>query len=194
MHTTDPRAPCIDDIQYTILVELATTKQSKMQNFQRRHSISIKPVYIIPFHSKQIPIIPGPASLASPIFLPSQMPNQRVVVVTVLITVDLDVAPVTVAVETVTVAVLGTLVTNAEQALDKTLAGYLVNPAGVETAEATARLDSEDAFNEGLEEEILAKEEDEEEDEALIFKVVVVVTVDTGILVLVAVTYAFKSL
>ena len=122
------------------------------------------------------------------------MPNQRVVVVIVLITVDLDVAPVTVAVETVTVAVLGTLVTNAEQALDKTLAGYLVNPAGVETAEATARLDSEDAFNEELEEEILAEEEDEEEDEALIFKVVVVVTVDTGIFVLVAVTYAFKSL
>lgn len=115
-------------------------------------------------------------------------------VVTVLITVDLDVAPVTVAVETVTVAVLGTLVTNAEQALDKTLAGYFVNPAGVEPAEATARLDSEDAFNEEFEEEILAEEEEDEEDEALIFKVVVVVTVDTGIFVLVAVTYAFKSL
>ena len=98
-------------------------------------------------------------------------------------TVDLLVAAVTVAVDTVTVAVLGTLVTNPEQALDKMLAGYLVNAAGVEEAEeedTTARFDND--------EEDFDDEVEVAEDEALTFKVVVEVTVDTGILVDVAVT------
>ena len=98
-------------------------------------------------------------------------------------TVDLLVAAVTVAVDTVTVAVLGTLVTKAEQALDKMLAGYFVNAAGVEAAEeeaTTARFDND--------EEDFDDEVEVAEDEALTFKVVVEVTVDTGILVDVAVT------
>lgn len=103
---------------------------------------------------------------------------------TVLTTVDLLVAAVTVAVDTVTVAVLGTLVTNPEQALDKILAGYLVNAAGVEAAEeeevTTARFDNDE---EDFDDEVEAEEE-----VALTFKVVVEVTVDTGILVEVAVT------
>jgi hypothetical protein len=101
------------------------------------------------------------------------------VVVTVLTTVDLLVAPVIVAVDTVIVAVLGTLVTKAEQALERMLAGYLVNAGGVET-EATARLANEEVFDED--------EDPEVDDKALTFKVVVAVTVDTGILVDVAVT------
>jgi hypothetical protein len=102
--------------------------------------------------------------------------------VTVLTTVDLLVAPVTVAVDTVTVAVLATLVTKAEQALDKMLAGYLVNAAGVEADEeaTTARFDND--------EEDFDDEAEDAEEEALIFKVVVAVTVDTGVLVDVAVT------
>jgi hypothetical protein len=94
-------------------------------------------------------------------------------------TVDLLVAPVTVAVDTVIVAVLATLVTKAEQALDRMLAGYLVNAAGVEAEAATARFDNDEVFDE---------DEDPEEEVALTFKVVVAVTVDTGILVEVAVT------
>ena len=102
---------------------------------------------------------------------------------TVLTTVDLLVAPVTVAVDTVIVAVLATLVTKAEQALDKMLAGYLVNAAGVEAAEdeaTTARFDNDE---EDFDEEVEVADE-----EALVFKVVVEVTVETGILVDVAVT------
>jgi hypothetical protein len=94
-------------------------------------------------------------------------------------TVDLLVAPVTVAVDTVIVAVLGTLVTKAEQALDRMLAGYFVNAAGVEAEEAaTARFDNDEDFD----------EDEDPEEEALTFVVVVAVTVDTGILVEVAVT------
>lgn len=103
------------------------------------------------------------------------------VVVTVLKTVDLLVAAVTVAVDAVMVAVLDTAVTTAEQALDRMLAGYLVNAAGVVT-EATARLDTEAAFDDDDEDPV-----EEEEEEALTFKVVVAVTVDTGTLVVVAV-------
>ena len=98
--------------------------------------------------------------------------------VTVLTTVDLLVAPVTVAVDTVIVAILGTLVTKAEQALDRMLAGYFVNAAGVEAEEATARFDNEEVFD----------EDEDPEEVALTFKVVVAVTVDTGTLVEVAVT------
>jgi hypothetical protein len=105
-----------------------------------------------------------------------------VVVVTVLKTVDLLVAAVTVAVDAVMVAVLDTAVTTAEQALDRMLAGYLVNAAGVVT-EATARLDTEAAFDDDDDEDPV----EEEEEEALTFKVVVAVTVDTGTLVVVAV-------
>jgi hypothetical protein len=96
-----------------------------------------------------------------------------------LTTVDLLVAPVIVAVDTVIVAVLGTLVTKAEQALERMLAGYLVNAGGVET-ETTARLANEEVFDED--------EDPEVEEEALTFNVVVAVTVDTGTLVDVAVT------
>lgn len=99
-------------------------------------------------------------------------------VVIVLTTVDLLVEPVTVAVDTVTVAVLGTLVTNAEQALEIMLPGYLVKAVGVaKDEEGKARLDSEDAFD----------QEEAVEDEALTLRVEVEVTVDTGILVEVAV-------
>jgi hypothetical protein len=94
-------------------------------------------------------------------------------------TVDLLVAAVTVAVDAVIVAVLDTPVTTAEQALDRMLAGYLVKAAGVVT-EATARFDTEAAFDED-------EEEDPAEEEALTFKVVVAVTVETGVLVVVAV-------
>lgn len=105
---------------------------------------------------------------------------------TVLTTVDLLVEPVIVAVDTVTVAVLGTLVTKAEQALEIMLPGYLVKAVGVaKDEEARARLDNEDVFEE--EEEVL-------EDEALTLRVEVEVTVDTGILVEVAVVYALRSL
>lgn len=99
---------------------------------------------------------------------------------TVLTTVDLLVEPVTVAVDTVTVAVLGTCVTKAEQALEMMLPGYLVKAVGVaKDEEARARLDNDDVFEEE-EEEVL-------EDEALILRVEVEVTVDTGVLVEVAV-------
>ena len=102
--------------------------------------------------------------------------------VTVLKTVDLLVAPVTVAVDTVEVAVLGTPVTRAEQALDKILVGYLVKAGGMEAEEAaTARLDNEEALDED-------EDPEAEEEGALTFKVVVAVTVDTGVLVDVAVT------
>lgn len=93
-------------------------------------------------------------------------------------TVDLLVAAVTVAVDTVIVAVLDTPVTTAEQALERMLAGYLVKAAGVVT-EATARFDTEAAFDE--------EDEDPAEEEALTFKVVVAVIVDTGVFVVVAV-------
>ena len=99
-------------------------------------------------------------------------------VVTVLTTVDLLVAPVTVTVDTVTVAVLDTLVTKATQALEIILLGYLVKAVGVaKDEEATARLDNEDIFDEA---EVV-------EDETLTLTVDVTVTVDTGILVYVAV-------
>jgi len=117
------------------------------------------------------------------LLISSQNQFYLVVVVTVLITVDLLVAPVTVAVDTVMVAVLATLVTKAEQALDRMLAGYLVKAAGVEAAEdeaTTARFDNDE---EDFDDEVEVAEE-----EALVFKVVVEVTVDTGILVDVAVT------
>lgn len=101
---------------------------------------------------------------------------------TVLTTVDLLVEPVTVAVDTVTVAVLGTLVTKAEQALEIMLPGYLVKAIGVaKDEEAKARLDNEDVFEEEEEEEEVA------EDDALTLRVEVDVTVDTGILEEVAV-------
>lgn len=99
-------------------------------------------------------------------------------VVTVLTTVDLLVEPVIVAVDTVTVAVLGTLVTKVEQAIEMILPGYLVKAVGVAKDEdAKARLDKEDVFD----------EDEDEELEALTFRVEVEVTVDTGILVEVAV-------
>ena len=98
--------------------------------------------------------------------------------VTVLTTVDLLVAPVTVAVLKVTVPVLGTLVTKAEQALEITLPGYFVKAVGVANEEeATARLDNEVAFD-----------EEDEDEEALIFNVEVEVTVEMGVFVEVAVT------
>lgn len=101
-------------------------------------------------------------------------------------TVDLLVEPVMVAVDTVTVAVLGTLVTKAEQAFEMMLPGYLVKAVGVaKDEEAKSRLDNEEVFEE--EEEVL-------EDEALTLRVEVEVTVDTGILVEVAVVYALRSL